>query len=576
MIKETIKKNIPSFLISWYHFLLALGGAIFYWFPSRKIIVIGVTGTNGKSTVVELTAKILDYNPPTASSRSLRERAPEAGQKVASLSSIKFKIRDKEWSNDLKMTMPGRFQLQKFLRQAVRTGCKYAVLEVTSEGILQHRHRFINFEVAVFTNLTPEHIEAHGSFENYRLAKGKLFRATKEIHIINLDDKNSEYFLNFKSKEKYGYGISAENQKPNIKHIKAEDIQIHSSGIKFLAKNAQFNLSLLGGFNIYNALAAICVGLSQGIDLETLKSALEKIKGIPGRMEIVITDPLKVFVDFAFTPAALDKVYQTLKPEKKRMICVLGACGGGRDKWKRPVLGEIAAKHCNEVIVTNEDPYDENPMEIIEQVSKGTGGKAKKILDRRKAINSALKLAQPGDTVIITGKGSEPWMCVAEGKKIPWDDRKIVKEEFKKNRTMKEYEVLEHKADLRIRAFGKAKEELFLNMLKGMTESQKSELREEKTRKIIKISSPDLAALLVDFLSEILSLSQINKEAYSKANFKKFTDPSISSGQVEIEAEILGQKIERFGEDIKAVTYHELDVHQREDGIWEATVLFDI
>jgi len=395
-MKELLKKFIPSFLLSWYHYILALLGAIFYCFPSKKIKIIGITGTNGKSTVVEMTSKIL----------------VAAGYKVASLSSIKFEIGGKEWPNTLKMTMPGRFKIQRFLRQAVNSKCSYAVLEVTSEGIKQYRHKFINFKVAVFTNLSPEHIEAHGSFENYRQAKGKLFQATKGVHIINIDDENANYFLKFPAEKKYRYQVL--------------DDQISIDG-----DPVSINLKLLGEFNLYNAAAAICVGVSQGIDLETCKRAVEEVEGIPGRMEEVISSPFKVFVDYAFTPNALEKVYQTLKPENGRMICVLGACGGGRDKWKRPVLGKIAAKYCNQIIITNEDPYDENPMEIINQVAEGVGQRAKKILDRREAIKKSLTLANPGDLAIITGKGSEPWMCVAKGKKIPWDDREIVREEFK-------------------------------------------------------------------------------------------------------------------------------------------------
>ena len=406
-MKEFLKKFIPSFLLSWYHFLLAFLGTILYWFPSKKLKVIGLTGTNGKTTAVEMISKILE----------------EAGFKVASLSSIKFKIGDKEWPNTLKMTMPGRLKLQRFLRQAVNSGCQYVVLEVTSEGIRQYRHRFIDFEGAVLTNLTPEHIEAHGSFENYRAAKGKLFQTTKGIHIINIDDENGKYFLQFPAEKKYQYQILGDR------------ISINGDPISI-------NLKLLGKFNLYNAAAAICVGLSQGVNLETCKIALEKIEGVPGRMEKVISEPFKVFVDYAFTPNALEKVYQTFKyltpgvkystpgVEYNRMICVLGACGGGRDKWKRPVLGEIAAKYCDEVVATNEDPYDENPMEIIEQVANGCKEKAKKILDRREAIREALKLAKQNDVVIITGKGCEPWICVAKGKKIPWDDREVVREEF--------------------------------------------------------------------------------------------------------------------------------------------------
>jgi UDP-N-acetylmuramoyl-L-alanyl-D-glutamate--2,6-diaminopimelate ligase len=394
-MKSLIKKIIPPFLLSWYHFLLAFFGAALYGFPSERLKVIGVTGTNGKTTVVNLTTSILE----------------EAGYKVASLSSIKFKIGQKEWPNTLKMTMPGRFKIQRFLKQAVTNNCQYAVLEVTSEGIKQYRHKFINFAIAVFTNLSPEHIESHGSFEKYRQAKGKLFQTAKEIHIINLDDENAKYFLQFPAKKKYTYGLAQGD-------IKAEDIK--------------FKLSLIGDFNIYNALAATGVGVSQGVDVATCKRVVERVRGIPGRMELVIAEPFKVFVDYAFTPNALEKVYQTLKPKNAKMLCVLGACGGGRDKWKRPVLGKLAAKYCDKIIITNEDPYDENPTKIIEGVAEGAGDKAEKILDRQAAISLALNSAKPADLVIITGKGSEPWMCLARGKKIPWDDRELVRKEFNK------------------------------------------------------------------------------------------------------------------------------------------------
>ena len=386
-MKKLIKKIVPVFLLDSYHYSLAAIGAFLYGFPSRKLTVIGITGTSGKSTVVELTARILE----------------EAGFKTASLSSIKFKIGKKERENRLKMTMPGRLKLQRFLRKALKADCKYVVLEVTSEGIKQYRHKFIDFDVAVLTNLSPEHIEVHGGFEKYREAKLKLFKAVKNIHIINIDDKNSEYFLKIPAEKKIGYGIN-------------------DAGI--LPKD----LKLLGKFNLYNAIAATKIGLSQDISLEICKKALEKVKGIPGRMEIVIKEPFTVVVDYAHTPEALEKVYKTFKDN--RMICVLGSCGGGRDKWKRPVLGKLAAEYCQEIIVTNEDPYDEDPMEIITQVAKGAEGKAQKILDRRKAIKKALELAKPNDVVVITGKGSEPWMCVEKGKKIPWDDRKIVREEY--------------------------------------------------------------------------------------------------------------------------------------------------
>jgi len=380
MAKELIKKFIPEFLLRLYHYSLTGIGAFFYGFPSRKLIVIGVTGTSGKSTVVELVANIFQ----------------EAGFKTASISSIRFKVRDKEWKNKLKMTMPGRMKIQRFLSQAKKADCKYVVLEITSEGIKQYRHKFIDFDVAVFTNLSPEHIESHGSFEKYRAAKAKLFQQTKRTHIINIDDKNAEYFLKHPAKQKIRYGINDKNLLPE-------------------------HFSLLGKFNLYNAITATKVAMSQGVSLGICKRALEKVKGISGRMEIIAREPFTVVVDYAHTPQSLKKVYETLSD--RRMICVLGSCGGGRDKWKRPILGKIAAQYCNQTIITNEDPYDENPMDIINQVAGNTN--AEKILDRKQAIKKAIELANPGDVVIITGKGSEPWMCIAKGKKIPWDDRQI-------------------------------------------------------------------------------------------------------------------------------------------------------
>lgn len=390
---------MPLFLLSWYHFVLSFLGALIYRFPSKNIKVIGVTGTKGKTSVVELVSRILE----------------EAGYTTALIDSINFKIKDKQWKNDLKMTMPGRFKIQRFLRKA--KDCDYAVLEVTSEGILQYRHRFIDFNTAVFTNLSPEHIERHGSFEKYRQAKAELFKKCKNIHIINKDDDNADYFLEIFSKKKITYSIN--NQSDNKAELTDNGFQLN---------NVQFNLKLIGKFNIYNSLAAISIALSQGIDLQTCKKALEKVKGIPGRMEIVIKEPFKVVVDYAHTPDSLEKVYNILKG--KRMICVLGSCGGGRDKWRRPKMGQIAQRYCDEIIITNEDPYDEDPMEIIEQIAKGI--KARKILDRRQAIKQALQLAESNDIVVITGKGSEIWMCVEKGKKIPWSDVQIVREEYER------------------------------------------------------------------------------------------------------------------------------------------------
>lgn len=422
-IKNLVKKITPRFLLDFYHYVWALASAVVFGFPSSKLTVIGVTGTSGKSTTVDFIIRILE----------------EAGNKVVSNSSIRFKVGQKEWVNELKMGMPGRFFMQKLLRQGVNAGCNYAVLEVTSEGIKQSRHKFIHFDTAVFTNLSKEHIESHGGFENYRSEKLKLFKAAKNTHIINADDENAKYFLEIPAKKIITFGL----EKGDVNK-----------------KNSPFHLNILGNFNVYNALAAISVAKNYGISLEICQKALEKVQDIAGRMEIVAKDPFEVIVDYAHTPEQLKNVYETISNFKKvhgeayhnldgrqsygmsgsknaKLICVLGSCGGGRDKWKRPVLGKIAGQYCKEIIITNEDPYDEDPNQILSEIKSGIIksqfliSNFYEILDRKEAIKKALELAKPGDAVIITGKGSESLMCLENGKKIPWDDRQIVREELK-------------------------------------------------------------------------------------------------------------------------------------------------
>lgn len=427
-MKQLIKKLLPAFLMSWYHKILALFAMIVYGFPSNKLIVIGVTGTNGKSTTVNLIGKIFE----------------EGGYKVGWASTANFKIAEKEWLNDKKMTMLGRMQTQKLLSQMVKAGCQYAVIETSSEGIKQYRHWGINYDAAVFTNLTPEHLEAHGSFENYKKAKGKLFnhlskKARKQISnktipkviIANVDDKHADYFLNFPADKKITFSIKGPSDH------QATNLKINNLGSQFTIHNSLFKIQLLGEVNVYNVLAAIAVAKSQNIADETIQKALATFKGMPGRFEWIETNKnFKVMVDYAPEPESMKKLYETLKLFSfNKIIHVLGSCGGGRDQSRRPILGRLAAQHADDVIVTNEDPYDDDPQEIIEQVAAGAAADGKtlnqnlfKILDRREAIKKALSLAKENDLVLITGKGCEQFICVAHGKKIPWDDRKIVRE----------------------------------------------------------------------------------------------------------------------------------------------------
>lgn len=392
-----------------YHWILSFVSAIVFHFPSRKIFIIGITGTKGKTSTTEIISAILE----------------EAGYKTALASSLRFKIGKESQKNEYKMTMPGRFFTQEFLRKAVNAKCDYAIMEITSEGIRQHRHKFIDFDSLIFTNLRPEHIESHGSFENYRETKIKLFRELKKSRkrittiIVNEDDENADYFYRFHADTKIKYGL---------KNLSNYFLDI--DGLIFTIDNTEIKSKLSGIFNLYNLLAGITFAKTQKIDSRIIKSAIEKFSGIEGRMEnIDCGQDFKVIVDYAHTPDSLEKVYETYQGSRK--ICVLGSAGGGRDKWKRPEMGKIASKHCDKIILTNEDPYDEDPQEIINNIAEGINKDCEIIIDRREAIARAIKNAGTGDTVIITGKGAEPWMMLANGEKLAWDDREIAREELK-------------------------------------------------------------------------------------------------------------------------------------------------
>lgn len=444
---DVFKKILPKIVFKavgpFYHWFLAWLAGFWYNWPSRNLIMVGTTGTKGKTTTAYLVAKILE----------------EAKFKTALISSLEFRIGEERWKNDFKMTMPGRFFIQKFLRQAVKKHCQYAVIEVTSQGILQSRHRFIDWDVAIFTNIAPEHIEAHGGFDNYLDSKKKLFSLlsgtyrkseTPKIIIANLDDKRGGEFLEYKADKKYGYRImnnelGIRNYGLNYKIIKPENIKLDEYGIKFEFEGEQFFSKLVGKFNLYNILAAMSFGISQNIHLEEIKRAIEKFCGVEGRMEFIQKEPFSVVVDYAHTPDSLKAVYETLRSQflksNSKMICVLGSTGGGRDKWKRPEMGRIAAEFCDEIILTDEDPYDEKPLGIIEDIERGfsqiLNPKSKilnyqKILDRKEAIKKGIQSAKRGDVVIITGKGAESFIMGPKGRKIPHDDREAARETLRK------------------------------------------------------------------------------------------------------------------------------------------------
>jgi len=446
-ILRTAEKFIPKKLYKMgqpvYHYLLALLGAIIYRFPSRKIKVVAVTGTKGKTSTVEIVNAILE----------------EAGKKTALLGTLRFKIGNKSRPNLYKMTVPGRMFIQKFLREAVNAGCEYVVMEISSEAIKQYRNKFIDLDALIFTNLAPEHIESHGSYEKYVNAKlsiakqleksslpekifadvkSKILRALNitfnvsaktltgkknKTIIANIDDKEGKRFLDIDVPHKVVYSLN-----------EVHDAIISEDTTEFTYKGVRIETKLLGKFNIYNILGAIKYAEGEKIDLTIIKSSLVKLTEISGRAQKIDEgQDFKVVVDYAHTPDSLRAIYETFSDSK--IIGVLGNCGGGRDKWKRKEMAEIADKYCKEVILTDEDPYDDDPREIVEDMAKYFKKiKPKIVMDRRMAIANAFRLAQKGDVVIITGKGTDPYIMRKDGVKETWSDADVVREELKKIR----------------------------------------------------------------------------------------------------------------------------------------------
>jgi UDP-N-acetylmuramoyl-L-alanyl-D-glutamate--2,6-diaminopimelate ligase len=407
--RKIIPQKVFKTMQPMYHFLLALAGAIYYKFPSKKIFVVAVTGTKGKTTVTELINEILN----------------EAGYKTALLNTIHFKIGDKEKRNLFKMTMPGRFFIQRFLRNAVNAKCKYAIIEMTSEGVKQFRHKFIALDALIFTNIAPEHIESHGSFLNYLNAKLEIARALQKspkenkIIIANTDNEYGEKFLDIKVKNKISFSLK--NAEPYMLSEKFTEMTFN--GLKM-------HLKLIGIFNIYNILSAMIFSKSQRIDNITIRKAVEQFTGVKGRVERVEAGQnFTVIVDYAHTKESLEELYKAF--DKSDKICVLGNTGGGRDKWKRSEMGKVADNYCKHIILTNEDPYNEDPTDILKDMKAGIKkNKPEIILDRRKAIRKAFTLAKENDIVLITGKGTDPYIMEASGKKIPWSDVEVAKNEL--------------------------------------------------------------------------------------------------------------------------------------------------
>lgn len=387
------------------HFFVAVLAVIYYRYPARNLRVIGVTGTDGKTTTTNLIDHILS----------------QSGLKVGMISTTGAEILGKPVDIGFHVTTPGPRQVQKLLRRMVDSGVKVAVIEATSIGLDQHRLFGCNFEVGVVTNVTSEHLDYHRTFKRYLAAKAKLFRGAKHA-ILNRDDKSYDYF----QKTITNYGLPITNYGL-------------SNDANLTPKTFPFKTTLSGDFNQLNCLAAIAVGRYFEVPDSQIKKALADFSLPPGRLEeIKNTKGLRVLVDFAHTPGAFEKLLPAVKKMTKgRLIHVFG-CTGDRDKFKRLMMGEIAGKLDDLVILTHEDTYSEDPAAIMAAIEPGVVKSGKtlgntywKIADRKEAIKKALNLAKKGDAVLITGVGHQKTLNLG-GKEVPWSDQEVVRETLSK------------------------------------------------------------------------------------------------------------------------------------------------
>lgn len=409
-----LKKIVPAAVVRplrpFYHRTLTFFMALSYGFPARKLTVIGITGTKGKSTTAEMLFSILRG----------------AGYTTALISTIRFAIEDDSKPNRFKMTLQGRGFAQAFMRRVLRAGCTHLVIEITSESVLQYRHWFLDLDALIVTNIQRDHIESHGSFENYVGAKrtivDTLVRSPKRTKILvaNGDIEESRAFLSKKVSRAIEFGMH------DLKDVLGDE-----RSVGFTYSNVKFTLPLPGTFNALNAIAAIKTAEALGIPLTVAALALATLPPVAGRVErIEAGQDFVAIVDYAHTPDSLRALYSAFPA--KRKICVLGNAGGGRDTWKRADMGRIAEEACAEVILTDEDPYDEDPRAIVDAMASGMQRAPKIIMDRREAIRHALAAAGPGDAVLISGKGTDPFIMSAHGSKIPWSDARVVREEIER------------------------------------------------------------------------------------------------------------------------------------------------
>ncbi|MFH1361795.1 MAG: UDP-N-acetylmuramoyl-L-alanyl-D-glutamate--2,6-diaminopimelate ligase [bacterium] len=376
---------------------LAHLAAKFYDNPSTKVKLIGITGTNGKTTTAYLIKSILET----------------AGYKTGIIGTI-----------DNQLTTPESLELQALLAEMVKQGMTHVVMEVSSHALAQDRVYGLNFDIAIFTNFTHDHLDFHKTRKEYLEAKLKLFKMLKgdDIAIINVDDPASNFFITEVAGEIITYGVTqARRELREAKHneydAEVSSILIRPGQMTLSINSFNLKTPLLGMPNVYNILAAYNCGVCFNILPKTIIKGIEALKSVPGRFERVdCGQPFQVIVDFAHSPDALQKLIETYRPLTKEKIVLVFGCPGDRDRAKRPIMGKIAVEFADKVIITTDDPHTEDPKKIIEEIGVG-----EKIVDRKEAIKKALILAKKGDTVLIAGRGHE---------KDPFDDRDVVRDFF--------------------------------------------------------------------------------------------------------------------------------------------------
>ena len=426
-----LKNNTPDTLKREYHRVQGWRAARKSGFPARDMVIVGITGTKGKTSTANFVWSVLHAG----------------GYKTGLISSANFRVGTREEPNPYHMTMPNPFFIQMKLREMRDSGMEIAVMEMTSEGMKQFRHIGIPVDIAIFTNLTPEHLTSHkGSFEEYKKAKGALFAALGHTHktlrgktvphmiLANADSEHAPYYLGFPADIKQTFGVTHGD-------LVAQDIDNTKEGIRFTAGGETYRLAIPGGFNVHNALPAIMVGKALGVAQPDICAGLETLAVIPGRMEAIEEgQDFGVYVDYAHEPASLGAVLtaaEHLRAKGSKTILLFGGQGGGRDWRKREPMAQLAATRADYVIVSNEDPYEDDPQKIVDELAQGVASFGKTLgrdlfplFDRRAGIRKALQLARKGDIVLITGKGAEQTMMV-KGGAIPWNEREIVREAVK-------------------------------------------------------------------------------------------------------------------------------------------------